>query len=185
MGLFGFGKKKEEPALKSAKDFYAECLTDFHDALAAKGYATKGVIFIPELIPFGNKAILAYLKDPFFQMEAGNNVTQYYYLICALSFMTGVAYADKWHSNFAELNNGFVDQIITAGPPEYAQPVLEKATGLNRDEQAEKLFATVFNRWIKIHEPYWQLRDPREYTFNAMLAAYQAGISTILEKYGY
>ncbi len=185
MGLFNFGKKKNEPELKTPTDFYTACVEDYHNALKAKGFANRGLIFIPELIPMGNKTILAYLQDPFFQAEAGGNATQYYYLICSLSFMTGVAYAEKWHSNFAELKTGFVEQIIAEGPPDYAMPILENALGLSPEQQSEKLFQTVFDRWLQMHDPYWKLPDPREYTFNAMLAAYQAGISVILEKYGY
>ena len=29
------------------------------------------------------------------------------------------------------------------------------------------------------------MADPRDYTFKAMIAAYQLGVSMILEKYGY
>lgn len=36
-----------------------------------------------------------------------------------------------------------------------------------------------------MHEPYWKLEDPRKHTMAAMLAAYQLGISMVLEKYGY
>lgn len=184
MGTFNFGTNKESETKKST-EFYKACVEDFHNALKAKGYANRGLIFIPELIPLGNKAVLAYLKDPFFQMEAGSNPTQYYFLISSLCFMTGVAYAEKWHTNYNELKTSYADQIIEEGPPDYAQPLLESELGLNKDKQSQELFATVFDRWIEMHNPYWKLEDPREYTFNAMLASYQAGISTILEKYGY
>jgi len=185
MELFNFGKKKKEPEIKKPSDFYTLCVEDYHRTLKEMGYANRGLIFIPELIPMGNKAVLAYLKDPFFKAEVGGNVTQYYYLICSLSFMTGVAYAEKWHSNFAALKAGFVDQVIADGPADYAIPILEKELHLSSDQQSEKLYSIIFDRWLILHEPYWKLSDPREYTFNAMLAAYQAGISVILEKHGY
>ena len=184
MGLFNFGKKKNAQ-IKNPNEFYTDCVEAFHTALGANGYAKKGLIFIPELIPLGNKAVLAFLKDPFFQMEAGGNATQYYYLISSLCFMTGVAYAEKWHTNYNELKTSFADQIIEEGPPEYAQPLLEAELGLDAEMQSKELFATIFDQWIEMHKPYWNLTDPREYTFKAMLASYQAGISTILEKYGY
>ena len=99
--------------------------------------------------------------------------------------MTGVAYAEKWHTDYNELKTSFADQIIEEGPPDYAQPLLEAELGLDAEMQSKELFATIFDQWIEMHKPYWNLTDPREYTFKAMLASYQAGISTILEKYGY
>lgn len=185
MGLFDSRKKKNTPEKKNPNDFYTVCVEEFHLALKSKGFANKGLIFIPELIPLGEEAILAYLQSPFFQMEFGGNPTQYYYFICSLSIMTGVVYAEKWHSNYAELKSGFAEQIIEDGPPDYAMPILETNLGLSPDQQSEKLFSTVFDRWLQLHEPYWELPDPRDYTFKALLAAYQAGISAILEKFGY
>lgn len=189
MGLFDFGKKKNTPKvnedINNPQEFYTLCLKVFHDALRDRGYATRGLIFIPELIPYGEKAVLSYLQDTYFQMELGNDAAQYYYVICSLSFMTGVVYAEKWHTNFSELQSGFAERIINEGAPDYAHPLLEKEVGVPLEKQAEQLFSTVYDEWLVMHEPYWKLEDPRKYTFNAMLASYQAGVSTILEKYGF
>ena len=46
-------------------------------------------------------------------------------------------------------------------------------------------YFSIFDKWMELHEPYWKLADPRQYTFDATLAAYQLGVSVILEKYGY
>ena len=46
-------------------------------------------------------------------------------------------------------------------------------------------YRVIYERWAKKHEPYWKLKDCRDYTFNATLAAYQLGVSMILEKCGY
>ena len=43
----------------------------------------------------------------------------------------------------------------------------------------------IFRRWVALHEPYWKLRDPRDYTYRAMVAGYQLGVSMMLEKLGY
>ena len=47
--------------------------------------------------------------------------------------------------------------------------------------QGNDFFPIIFEKWIAIHEPYWKLADPRDYTFKAMLASYQLGVSMILE----
>ena len=62
--------------------------------------------------------------------------------------------------------------------------MLEKDAGMTK-EKRDGLYQAVFAKWLALHEPYWKMSDPREYTYQAMLAAYQLGISVILEKYGY
>lgn len=186
MGLFNFGKKKEkEPERKTPVSFYSDCVADFHQEAAKHGVANRGLIFIPELIPLGEKAILAYLQDPFFQMQCGGNAKQYYYLIMALSIDAGMCFATRWHEEFSTLNN-YVDEIIISGPADDANALMDAhfADGVMGD-QGNGFFPIVFERWLAMHEPYWKLSDPREYTFKAMVAAYQLGVSMILEKYGY
>lgn len=186
MGLFNFGKKKEkkfEP--KSVVSFYTDCVQDFHEEAKKYGVATKGVIFIPELIPLGEKTILAYLKDPFFQMQCGGNPQMYYYLIMSLSIDAGMCYATRWHEQFSTLND-YVEQIIEEGPADDANILLAKHFPKEISEnQGNSFFQKIYPRWLAMHEPYWALPDPRDYTFKAMLAAYQLGVSMILEKYGY
>ena len=148
------------------------------------GFANRGLIFIPELIPIGEKTVLAFLQDTFFQMQFGNNPQVYYYAIMSLSLQAGIVFAEKWHSNFPALKSGFVDQIISEGPADACKPFLIQL-GLSTTEKENEFYQTIFKSWLEMHEPYWKLSDPREYTFTATLAAYQLGISMILEKYGY
>jgi hypothetical protein len=187
-------KKRDESEVKpqqtthngggNSPSFYTECVADYHKVAKSLGYANRDLIFIPELIPFGQKTVLAFLQDNFFQMEFGNNPQQYYFVIMALSLQAGIVFADKWHSDFSALKNGYVDQIIEEGPADTAEVLLKNEIGLNK-EQANQFYGKIFQRWLSLHEPYWKLSDPREYTFMAMLASYQLGISMILEKYGY
>ena len=135
-------------------------------------------------MPFGSKAVLAYLKASYFQMEFGNNPQQYYYVLNTMSFMSGIVYAAVWHEDYNQLKSGFADQVIADGPPDYATPILEKDVGMSKD-QANKFYPLIFESWLAMHEPYWKLSDPRDYTFNALLASYQLGVSMVLEKLGY
>ncbi len=186
MGLFNFGKKKDkEPELKKPISFYNDCVADFHQEAAKHGVANKGLIFIPELIPLGEKTILAYLQDPFFQMQCGGNAQQYYYLIMALSIDAGICFATKWHEQFSALEK-YVEEIIAEGPADDANTLMDAhfPDGV-MGNQGNDFFPLIYQRWLEMHEPYWRLSDPRQYTFKAMLAAYQLGISMILEKFGY
>lgn len=186
MGLFNFGKKKPvELELKNSVSFYNDCVADFHKEAMKKGVANKGLIFIPELIPLGEKTILAFLKDPFFQMQCGGNAQQYYYLIMALSIDAGMCFATRWHEQFSTLNQ-YVDEIIYTGPADDANALMDVHFPSDvMGNQGNDFFLIIFERWIAMHEPYWNLADPRDYTFKAMLAAYQLGVSMILEKHGY
>ena len=196
MGLFDKFKKKSEADASEKTEampernalpeiqFYNECVEDFHKTAMGKGQATRGLIFIPELIPIGEKTVLAFLKDPFFQMEFGENPQLYYYVIMSLSLQAGIVFAFEWHADYDALKSGYVDQIIEEGPAEDCKPFL-KALGLTTNEEENAFYHTIFDRWLAKHEPYWKMDDPREYTFRATLAAYQLGISMILCEYGY
>lgn len=171
--------------MKNEREFYQECVEAFQDEVEKAGYLKNGVL-IPELLPMGQKITLAFLQDDFFQMQFGGNPAQYYYVINSLCLQAGAVAADMWHENYDKLKNGFVDTIIEEGPASYAKPIFEKEFGLDSDGDAgEKLYSKVFNKWLELHQPYWELNDPRQYTFNAMLASFQTGVSMILSKYGY
>lgn len=191
MGLFDRLKKNqkkdstESVQIKNVQSFYTDCLKTFHDEAMANGFANRGLIFIPELMPMGEKAVLAYLQDMFFTMEFGQNPTQYYYVIMSLSLQTGICFGEKWHKDFAGLKAGYVDEIIKVGPADDANAILAETIGINGNEEQNAFYQKIYEKWIHCHEPYWALNDPRQYTFRAMVAAYQLGISMVLEKYGF
>lgn len=191
MGLFDRLKKNqkkdstESVQIKNPQSFYTDCLKTFHDEAMANGFANRGLIFIPELMPMGEKAVLAYLQDMFFTMEFGKNPTQYYYVIMSLSLQTGICFGEKWHKDFAGLKADYVDEIIKVGPADDANVILAETVGINGNEEQNAFYQKIYEKWIYCHEPYWALNDPRQYTFRAMVAAYQLGISMVLEKYGF
>ena len=159
-------------------------MTEYHNTAAKRGLAKKGLILIPELVPIGQKTVLAFLKDPFFQDEFQGNTALYYYAIMSLSLQAGIVFAVKWHENFAALDDSYVKQVIDEGPADACKPYLKKM-GLTDNAKENEFYRAVFQQWMALHEPYWSLPDPREYTFNATLAAYQLGISMILAELGY
>ena len=180
-----YRNEKEGLEMKDEKQFYQECVKVFQEEAAGAGYLNNEV-FIPELLPIGQRIVLAYLQDTFFQMQFGGKPTQYYYVINTLCLQAGCVAADMWHQDYEKLKNEFIDVIIEEGPASYAKPIFRKEFNLDSDGNAgEKLYSKIFDKWLELHEPYWNLNDPREYTFNAMLASFQTGVSMILSKYGY
>lgn len=179
------GDYNTDEELKKPNDFYTECVEVFHNIAMSLSIAKRGLIFIPELMKIGENTILMYLKDPFFQTECNGNPYQYYYLIMSLSIETGMCFAARWHNDFDSLNK-YVEEIIENGPADDANVLMNKY--LSKEvigEQGNELFNKIYDKWVELHEPYWDLKDPRAYTFKALVAAYQLGVSMILEIFGY
>ena len=179
MGFFS-----QKPKLPTPVEFYTTCCKEFHDLADEYGITPHGVIFVPELVRIGEDTVLEFLKDPFFQMEFSDNPQQYYFVINTMCFMAGVVFADKWHHQVSALKSGFVQEVIKVGPPDYAAPILEEVIGLE-PEHCNALYSKIYTRWLQLHDPYWKLRDPRDYTFKLMLASYQLGVSATLSAYGF
>ena len=51
--------------------------------------------------------------------------------------------------------------------------------------QGNAFFQKIFDRWHEKVKPYLDLPDPREYYLKATLAAYQLGVSMMLERLWY
>ena len=190
MGLFD--RKIKDPKYKEAKadaalslaEFFKKCVDDYHAAAKEQGFATHGLIHIPELLDYGKKAVLALLQDDYFQTVFQDEPQMYYYAVMSLSLQAGIVFADKWHADPAALQNGYADQIIGEGPADACKPLLQEL-GLSDEEKENDFYHVIYERWLALHELYWKQSDPRQYTFMATLAAYQLGISMILEKRGY
>lgn len=174
--------KKE--SMKNPSEFYAICSKEFHD-LAAQNWnlAPRGAVFVPELLDLGETTVLSFLNDLFFQMEFRSNPQQYYFVVNTMCFMAGIVFGDKWHRQASALKNGFAEEVIQDGPPDYAAPILENVVGLTAVD-CDNLYQKLYQRWMDLHDPYWKLEDPRAYTFKLLLASYQLGVSIVLAKYG-
>lgn len=165
--------------------FYQECVDGFHEVAKKNNVATRGVIFVPELIPLGEQVILAFLKDPFLQQEFAEDPRSFYYAVMSFSIQAGIVLAEQWRRDNSHISE-CVAEIIRNGPSDKAIRYL--TFGFPREiyqNQGNDFFQKVFEVWSKLHEPYWRLSDPRQYTFKALLAAYQLGVSMILGLFGY
>ena len=89
------------------------------------------------------------------------------------------------YKDFAGLKSGYVDEIIKVGPADDANVIMSETIGISGNQEQNALYQKINEKWIKCHDPYWTLEGPRQYTFRAMVAAYQLGVSMILEKYGF
>lgn len=75
-----------------------------------------------------------------------------------------------------------MDNIIKAGPADDANVISAETIGIMDNQEQNTLYQKICEKWIQCREPYWALEDSRQYTFRAMVVAYQLGISMVLEK---
>ena len=165
--------------LLSPMDFYKEVLSTLHTFAEKEGLCKKGAIVIPELLPIGQKTVLSFLNDQFLNAELKDNPAQFYYVVSSFAYQCGMIFAAEWRDDFSSLDDDFVSQVIADGPWEHVKLLFQEDLGMDQ-EDFNTLCQKVFEEWIVLHEPYWNLEDPRKYTFNALLAVYQLGVSTIL-----
>ena len=183
MSIFDIFKKKNKGPSSTAQ-FYADCVKDYHEIAKERGFIKKGIVLIPELIPIGNKTVIAYLQDPFFKTEYKNNKQMYYYAVMVFTLQTGMIFANKWHLNFSGLTPEYVDKVIKDGPADEGIPLL-KQIGLTDNAKENIFYRAIFDKFFEKLKPYANNKDLGNYTFQAMLAAYQLGVSIMLSDYGY
>ena len=171
-----------QDAKNDADGFYKECVSSFHQIASDAGYANKGLIFIPELMPAGEKIVNALLSNQYLSSQYGSDPSRYYYAIVGLGIQAGMVIADQWHKDPDALKNGFVDYIIAQGPAEMAKRLMQTCFQAD-EEKANGFYSSIYSRWLQLHKPYWNRKDTGQYTFYGTLAAYQTGISAILGQY--
>ena len=187
MGLFNKKESNEGAASNgfvSPKLFYVDCMKDYHDRAKELGYAEHDVLFIPELIEPGSKAVYWFLSNEELQKQFASPA-EYYYVAVNTAIRCGILFGAMWHTDLPRLQKpGFVEFILENGPSNYTVDLIKKDLGM--DDKAFGEFCTqIFLRWCEMHKPYWALAHPHEYTTNATLAAYQLGVSMILCRYGF
>ncbi len=173
----------EQKELLSPDAFYNNAVESFQQLAVEQGFAKKGPMLVEELSELGDKTAFQFLTDKFVIKQFGSNPIQFYYSICNTCFMAGVVFADNWFHNGKKLNRDFADDVIVASPHRFAVPILKEKLGFD-DETLKTFLGTVFNSWLELHDPYWDHPDHKTYTIKLMAAAYQLGLSLVLEKYG-
>ena len=179
MALFGFGKKKND--IRTPEEFYSQCTKEFHKETKLMGLIKRGPNEIPEILKYGETAASSYLNDATIRNQYGDEPTQYYFVIMSLCLQAGMVLARNWSEDASSVDSRYVSYLMSAGPSDEATKIMEKQFKLNTD-QANLFYSKIFEKWVDVLTPYWNLAEPWEYTTKAMIAAYQLGVSMILEK---
>ncbi len=158
--------------------YYQQCLQELHEAAAARGYAERGAVIAPDLLPFGAKAVEKYYGDPILAAELAADPTQYYYTVSCFCLQCGILFASLYDSDPLALTEGYVDAVTSMDPWQFAEPAARERLDLDLDAM-NLLCAAVFDRWVDLVEPYYRTPEGSDCIYYATLAMYQLGISLV------
>ena len=173
--------KKYEKKIPTADDFYVTALRDLHDKASEYGYAENGMIHVADLTEYGQKFLLQMLNDKIFQSKFGLDAVGYYFNIACYAFCGGVYYGDIWQKNPDLLKKD--DRLeFLAGNDVYGLAV--EILAIEETAVFDEFLNKLFDDWLEIMDPYWDMWDSREYIFRGLLIFYQIGISERLKDLG-
>lgn len=153
------------------------------------GYYKGNVInFVPELMDIGEDTVRLLLNDEYLKAKWADNNVFYYNVVFQLSFRAGVLLAEKWHTDFDNMNMDYVVERMSTDFMEYTTVLMQNVLGLqenvaNRDPL--KLLDELFDCWIRKVDPDFYLDNRSEnYMVASILAVYAIAVSMMLEKIG-
>ncbi len=173
VGIRGLGRRYMDAGL-----FYSQCLEEFHACAAEAGLAKRGVIYAPDLMPMGEKAVTSYYGDAALAAGFAADPTGYYYTVCSSCLQCGVLFASLYASDPLALTDAYVDTVISMDPWQLAERHVKERLRMNR-EGMELFSAGVFDRWIDLVEPYYEKPESAVCIYYATLAMFQLGVSLI------
>jgi len=171
--------------MKTANEFYSECLEGFISVSKGFGYAFDGVRGNAVLSKRAEQSVRELLKyKPLIQLH-GENPMMYYYYINGLAFAMGVVLAmlqANAPQKFAERD--LIPMIVN--DPETSAHDLAFHTlqqyGMHPDIY-NQLIQELYKKFMDLHEPYWKAKEPRDYTLAAFYASFMTGCSVVLGKF--
>ena len=182
-----FNKQKKTPP--TLEEDYQTFVTEYHKMAKEQGYANSGIVSVPALMPCGERVIASFLNDEELKsMYSSNSSASYFYAILWMSILSGMAFADKWY-NDGEIGDEFVEEMIEHTPVRKMSETLFPKIGI-RDMNKQKDFCVhILGVWTglsaKRKNEFVANNQSREYWLQEMLAAYQLGVSMMLDTYGY
>lgn len=171
---------KKMLAAMNPSDFTAHCCEEFNNLAIDKQIVKGDIAFVPELVPLGEKAVLEIMSCPTIQEEYGDNPMLFYYVVLQYAFKTGILLGARWELNFESLTAESYKEEVAHALNGEAEKLLSEM-GLDSDEKHDAFFVALHKKWHELTMPYTQLEDQRYYISGSIFAAFQLGITTILD----
>ncbi len=163
-------------------DFFNSCNIELHKIAKESGIKTADMVIIPDLLERGKRFIMTWLRDVPLKEAFKNDAQMFYYNVACIAFCGGIAYADAWDKDIAQIKTGAVDTILASqrNIPALAADIL----GLDSDgaQRLHQLEDSMFSRFLSLMSEYWEKEDPRPFLFQGLLAFFQTGVSYRLNK---
>ena len=168
--------------MKTANEFYTDCLNAFVKTAQGFGYANSGPRGNDILAKRAEKSVRELLKYRELIRLFGSDPMMYYYYINGLAFAMGVVLAMlqlNAKEKFADRN--LIPMIVN--DPETSAHDLAYHTMQQFGMPPEiynQLVQELYMKFTELHEPYWQAKEPRDYTLAAFNASFMTGCSVVI-----
>ena len=167
----------------TANEFHTECLNGFLTVSKSFGYGFGGPLGNEVLAKRAEQSVRELLKfKPLIKMF-GEDPTMYYYYINGLAFAMGIVLAmlqANAPQKFAE--RGLIEMIVN--DPETSAHDLAFHT-MQQFGMAPEIYnqfvQELYKKFQELHEPYWKVKEPRDYTLAAFYASFMTGCSIAID----
>ena len=167
-------------AALSPSDFTAHCSKVFNAYALSKNLVKGDIVFVPELVPLGEKAVLEIIANDLLQKEYGEKPMLFYYVVLEYALKTGILLGAKWELNFEGLTPDSYKETVSLALHGEADQLLAEM-GLDSEAQHDEFFMELHKKWHELTLPYTKLKDQRYYISGSLFAAFQLGVTMILD----
>lgn len=135
------------------------------------------ITVVPDLLERGKVYIMSWLKDENLRDAFKTEPVMFYYNVACNAFGGGVAYADAWDKDPAQIKIGVVDTLIAS-----MKDINLLATDIlgiddKGQEDYRRMLDELFAEFLEAMAPYWDKEDPRPFLFQGLLAFFQTGVN--------
>ena len=171
--------------MKTANEFYEDCLDGFVKTAQRFGYANSGARGNEVLARCANKSVRELLKYKELIKLFGKDPMMYYYYINGLAFAMGIVLAMLQLNAPEKFRDKNLIKMIVNDPETSAHDLAfhtMQQFGMS-PEIYNQLVQELYKTFTDMHEPYWKAKEPRDYTLSEFYASFMTGRSISIERF--
>ena len=171
--------------MKTANEFYEECLDGFVKMAQRFGYANSGARGNETLARCASKSVRELLKYKALIKLFGKDPMMYYYYINGLAFAMGIVLAMLQLNAPEKFKDRNLIPMIVNDPETSAHDLAfhtMQQFGMS-PEIYNQLVQELYKTFTDLHEPYWKAKEPRDYTLSAFYASFMTGCSISIDRF--
>ncbi len=171
--------------MKTANEFYEECLDGFVKTAQRFGYANSGARGNETLARCASKSVRELLKYKALIKLFGKDPMMYYYYINGLAFAMGIVLAMLQLNAPEKFKDRNLIPMIVNDPETSAHDLAfhtMQQFGMS-PEIYNQLVQELYKTFTDLHEPYWKAKEPRDYTLSAFYASFMTGCSISIDRF--